>query len=469
MFIVIDIPCIKYMIKQMKKIDRREFYYKAGKAGSGLILLGLTRKGLSSERPPNIIFFTADDLGWKELGCYGNSFVHSPNIDRLAGQGVRFTNAFVTASSCAPCRASIMSGQTPHSVGVLGLTHIHKEFSLSPGETLYPRLLRDAGYATALQGKWHVADFTADWKPYGFDRRFGSYNLWIFSAKAACRFIERNKDRPFYLEMNFSDTHRKAAIHFDMVRKFRVDPDEIHVPEYWNLPDWPEIRKDMAGYYSHAANMDSKIGEVLDCLDECGLAGNTLVCFVSDNGPPFPGAKMFLYDRGIGTPLIMRWPERIEPGSVREELVSVIDIMPTFLEAAGLQIPGSCQGMSLLPLVRGGNTSWRDAVFSEMTWHVEYHPMRSIRTNEWKYIINLSDDPVGLDQCDFKYYLELAEDPDQPFLKPRPPEELYSLPDDPNEQKNLADDPELQAKKAELKARLMNWMKDTKDPYAGSF
>ncbi len=451
----------------MKKIDRREFCEKTGKVSAGLILLGLARTGLSKSRLPNLILITADDLGWRELGCYGNPYIHSPNLDRLAEEGVRFTNAFVTAPSCSPCRASIITGQTPHSVGVLGLTHIHKEFSLSPDEMTLPHALRTAGYVTALQGKWHASSFFDNLSQFGYQKRLGSYFPWIKSTKKACRFIERNRNRPFYLELNFIDTHRKAAIPFDFVKKFPVNPDEIKIPNYWAIPDWPEIREDVAGYYSHIANMDRKIGEVLDHLDHLGLSENTIVCFVSDNGAPYPGAKMFLYDRGIGTPFILRRPGLIQAGSVRDELVSVVDILPTFLDAAGMVIPASAQGRSLLPLGRGEKPAWRDAVFTEMTWHVNYHPMRSIRTREWKYILNLSEDPVGLDQCEpLKWAQRVAALPDQTCLRPRPPEELFYLPDDSNEQKNLAENPAYQAKKAELKARLIQWMKDTQDPYA---
>jgi N-sulfoglucosamine sulfohydrolase len=450
----------------MKEINRRDFCESAGKVGAGLVLLGLSRKGFSSNRPPNIILIVADDLGWKELGCCGNQDIHTPNLDRLAEQGVRFSNAFVTAPSCSPCRSSIVTGQAPHSVGVLGLTHIHKYFSLSTQETTYPKLLQKAGYVTAQQGKRHLAGNFTSLKPYGYEKVLGSYEPMIFSSKKACSFLDKNRHRPFYLELDFFDTHRLAAIPFGQVREFPVDPEKIHVPEYWALPDLPEIRDDAAGYYSHAANMDRKIGEVLDHLDRLGLSDNTLVCFVSDNGPPFPGAKMMLYDRGVGTPLIMRWPKKIKAGMTREELVSVIDIMPTFLEAAGIPVPEDVQGLSLLPLTRGERPAWRDAIFTEMTWHVDYHPMRSVRTDEWKYIWNLSNDPVPLDQCDFEWFRRLAKAPGYPFGKPRPAEELYHLAEDRDEQKNLSDDPTFLSKKQELKNSLIKWMKNTNDPYA---
>jgi arylsulfatase A-like enzyme len=185
--------------------------------------------------------------------------------------------------------------------------------------------------------------------------------------------------------------------------------------------------------------MDAMIGQVLAKLEELGLREKTLVGFVSDNGPPFPGNKLTLYDRGIGTPLLLRWPGKIPAGAVNESLVSTIDLMPTLLEAAGCPSPGG-PGESLLSLIRGeSRRPARDAIFAEMTYHVDYLPMRAVRTAKWKYIRSYSDDAVGLDQCSHMDWAQrLCEAPSQGWTRPRVPEELYDLESDPNEQVNLA-------------------------------
>jgi arylsulfatase A-like enzyme len=176
-----------------------------------------------------------------------------------------------------------------------------------------------------------------------------------------------------------------------------------------------------------------------------------------------------LYDRGIGTPLLLRWPGRIPAGAVNESLVSTIDLMPTLLEAAGCPIPPEVQGESLLPLIRGeSRRPARDAIFAEMTYHVDYLPMRAVRTARWKYIRSYSDDAVGLDQCaHMEWAHRLCELPDQGWTRPRVPEELYDLESDPNEQVNLAARPELEAELAMMRARLDRHMAETRDPYLG--
>ena len=277
----------------------------------------MTNAGISADRP-NIILITADDLGWRDLSCYGDTNLKSPNIDALADEGVRFTNAFVAAPSCSASRAAIITGQIPHSVGVLGLTQAHPRYQMSSDVPTLPGSLRDAGYRTGIHGKWHVAAYKHT-KPYGYDKRMSL--MFIERSDKARRFITANQNRPFYLELNFMQTHRPSlpgeGHGFSQDPDFPVDPDDIEVPEYWRIPNWGPVREDVAGYYSQAMKMDQLIGEVLDHLAALGLAERTLVFFVSDNGPPYPGCKMTCYDRGVGTPLIVRWPEGLPAGQVR--------------------------------------------------------------------------------------------------------------------------------------------------------
>jgi len=221
----------------------------------------------------------------------------------------------------------------------------------------------------------------------------------------------------------------------------------------------------VAGYYSQAAWMDRLIGEILARLAAEGLADKTMVIFVSDNGPMYPGGIGACYDFGIGTPLIIRWPRGIPGGKVVDGMVSTIDLMPTCLEAACAQTPKTVQGRSLLPLGRGDVSEIHDTVYAEMTYHVRYTPMRVIRTREYKYIENLSPDPVGLDMCKgFEWAGRVAELPGQRCCVPRPPEELYNLVKDPNEKTNIAEDHKYTAIKKDLRKKLHKWRTETRDP-----
>lgn len=443
-------------------MDRRDFI----KGSAALAAAPALGRAASASRP-NIILMIADNLGWRDLGCYGDPYVKSPNIDEMAEQGVRFENAFVTAPSCSPSRASIISGQAPHSVHVLGLTHLYPNYQMSPDVPTLPRSLRDAGFCTAINGKWHVAPYKRT-GPYGYQD-----HLTMFSIKKsdkARRFITANKKNPFYLEMNFMQTHRPAlpgkSHAYQMHPDFPVDPDSIRVPSYWGIPDWPEIREDVAAYYSRAACMDRIIGEVMDHLDAEGLAENTLVIFVSDNGPMYPGGIGACHDLGIGTPLLMRWPGGLPQGKVVDGLASTIDLMPTCLDAAGVQTPLSVQGRSLLPVSRDETSEVHEAIYAEMTYHVRFTPMRAIRTMDYKYIENLSPDPIGLDMCSrFEWAQRVAELPGQRCCVPRPPEELYSIASDPNEKINLADNPEYTDIKNRLQQNLHQWREKTRDPF----
>jgi len=461
-------------------MDRRDFIRTVSKMTTASFLLGVGQSiSCSGGRPagsgggPNIILLIADNLGWKDLGCYGNPDIGTPSIDRLAGEGMRFTNAFITASSCSPSRASIITGQYPHTNGVTGLTHIRKRLMLSPFATTLPEVLCASGFNTAIEGKWHVAPYLPT-RWYGYRERLSGMlpkDFFITSSEKALRFIDENKDNTFYLELNYMDTHRDNYGEYQFADGFSVDPEEIAIPDYYVMPDWPEIRTDVARYYSHVSKMDMMIGEVLKKLDELGIAENTLVCFVSDNGAQFPGGIMSLYDRGIGTPLIVRWPGRIPAGIVNDDLVSTIDIMPTFLDAAGCAVPTGVQGESMLRLAAGDNDNdeaLREAVFAEMTYHVDYLPMRAARTKKWKYIRNYSDDAIGLDQLAHKEWAHrLCELPNHGWLRPRVPEELYDLENDPNEQLNLAEDSALAEELKMMRSILDRHMRDTRDPFLG--
>ncbi len=441
-------------------MQRRDFCKGAAIAAAAPFVA----RGAYKERQPNVILITGDDVGWRDLSCYGNNDLETPNIDALAEQGVRFTNAFVTSPSCSASRASIITGQSPHSVNVLGLTHVHTQYQMPKHIPTLPRSLNRAGYVTGIHGKWHVAAFKPSCS-YGYDVQMSI--MKIKHAWKAKRFISACKDRPFYLELNFMQPHRPDFHNhaFQMDPDFPVDPGAIRVPEYWQVPDWPEIREDVAAYYSQMMKMDHIIGDILGHLEKQGLAEDTLVIFVSDNGPPYPGCKMTCYDRGIGAALVMRWPAALPAGKEVDALVSTTDLMPTCLAASGASIPKSVQGSSLLGISRGEADSVRDAVYASITYHVDYQPIRAIRTNEWKYIMNLSSEPFSLDQCaGFEWAHKVAEMERHSYYRSRLPEELYHISKDPHERNNLAGSKEHLEVKQRLERKLREWRQETDDP-----
>ncbi len=450
-------------------LTRRRFLKGVGVAGA---LLPIGCEPIGSEAEPRrlgrILVITADDLGWKDLSCYGNVEVQTPNIDRLAREGVSFDYAFDVTSSCSPSRATYITGQYPHTHGLTGLSHRFPELALPAGYQTLPALLQQAGFYTALEGKWDVAN----WAPvegYGYDELLNSIllSLRIQSSQNALTFIDDHQGEPFYLELNFINTHRDVLGDFQQAAGFEVDPAGVTVPEYWALPQWPAIAEVIARYYSQLRLMDSMVGEVLDHLDRLGLTDSTLVVFVSDNGPPFPGNKTSLYDRGTGTPLIFRWPKGLPAGERRDHLCSTVDLTPTILDAIGLSTPTDMEGMSILGIASDGDAPpIRDAIFSEMTYHSSYIPIRAIRTRAYKYIRNYTDRPLGLgDAGDDPYAADLQALGDQRYLLPRPKEELYHLESDPNEQVNLIDDSSHAAALSDLRARLDTHMRDTSDPF----
>ncbi len=460
-------------------VNRRQFLKKSMKtaltaAASGpLAAMNSCSPGPFSTDPdlPNILFITADNLGIGDLSCYGNRSIKTPNIDSIGIEGVQFENAFVVSSSCAPSRASFVTGQYPHTHGVDALTHLKKTKALSPFHTTLPDLLKKKGYNTAVEGKWHISPYMpTSW--YGYNERLSGImpkDHVIKDSKKTIDFLKRNKDNRFFLQVNYKNSHRDIHGEYQYDPDFPVDPDSITIPGYMNLPNWPEIREDVARYYSQNLRMEQMVGEVLGALDDLGLRDNTLVMFVSDNGPHYPGMISTLYDRGTATPMLVRWPGKIKPGKKVDHLINTIDIMPTFLDAAGIEIPEEVQGRSFYRmLVEDNAPATQEAVFMEMTDHVRYIPCRAIRTERWKYIHNYSDNAFGLDMNNHDEWAHrLCELPGQGWKSPRPEHELYDLKNDPNEINNLAKVKRYSDKLKSLQARLKDFQKRTGDDFLG--
>ncbi len=462
------------------EINRRKFIKNSVKAactvglGAGIFSLSDCGENFSTDKSkPNIILITADDMGWKDLSCYGNKDIKTGNIDKIAEEGVKFTNAFVVSSSCSPSRAALLTGQYPHTNGVTALTHRYKMRSLPPFYQILPSILKENGYNTGIQGKNHVSPYVPV-SCYGYKERMTGIGIFkgdwnIDDSKKSLEFIKKNKENRFYLELNFLQNHRVKKGLFFQDKDFPVDPEKISVPEYWALPDWKEIREDVAKYYSQTLKMNSIIGEILEELERSKIADNTMIVFLSDNGAPFPGNKLSLYDRGTGTPVLIKWPKKIKPGTTVNGLTNAIDIMPSILDAAGIEIPDDIQGKSFWGnVLDNSKEDVNQAVFTEMTSHVFYIPTRAARTKKWKYIRNYSDIAMGLDEIHNKEWAhKLCELPDHPWKKPRLHEELYYLPSDPNEQKNLADSSKHKKDLERMRKLLDKHMVDTKDPFYG--
>lgn len=406
---------------------------------------------------PNFLFFTCHDLG-RHLGCYGRSTVNTPALDRLAGTGVRFDNVFCTAPQCSPSRASMHTGRYPHATGVLGLAHQPFGWRLTPTDQHLAHILARAGYSTTLIGMQHLIE-RGRAEELGYERVFPvapAGEEAVTAIQYLADLAERGK--PFYLEVGFEEPHRP----YDFGGAAPDASRGIDVPAY--LPDVPEARDDFAAFQGAARVMDEAVGRVLEGLARAGLEQNTWVIFTADHGIAMPRAKGSLYDPGIEVALLMRWPGGgLEGGRVVGRLLSNVDFTPTMLEAAGLPAPSNTQGSSFWPLLAGSRYTPRTEIFAEKTFHTYYEPMRCVRTTTHKYIINLEvstavDVPADVRQS--PVYPLLIEE----FARVRDYEELYDLAADPLEQTNLAGQEGLAQVEADLRTRLLSWMRETGDP-----
>lgn len=453
------------------------------------VLKGMAGAAAASVAPPalgqatggrqrNVLLLISDDQGL-DLGCYGVP-IATPRIDRLAREGTRFTRGFAAVSSCSPSRAVINTGLYTHQNGMYGLQHDVHNQQLLPGIMTLPALLRGAGYATALVGKKHVGPDAAF--PYEAElvpERSGIRDVREL-AVAAGSFIRSSDDRPFFVTIAYSDPHRAATDYgndrrWPDVKPVRYDPRRVPLPSH--LPDLPQVRADLAGYYESLSRLDTGVGMILDDLAATGRADDTLVIFLSDNGRPFPGAKTNLYDPGLHLPLIVRAPGAAP--SVNDAMVSWVDIAPTILEWAGVAPPTAYRlsGASLLPLLGRTGDPARDAVFASHDFHEinQYYPMRAIRTRTHSYILNLAhplDYPIAGDVAGSPSWKAIGADPSirlgkrtqAAYLK-REAEELYDLTRDPDELVNLAADPAHAQVRRVLAERLRAVRAATKDPW----
>lgn len=405
--------------------------------------------------PPNIVFLLSDDHSRDDLGCYGNTAVRTPNLDRMAREGMRFNHCYVSSPQCSPNRSSIFTGCTPHTTAT---SRLHTPMPEWEPSFLEP--LKERGYFVGAFRKVHQgAAFDRRWNFYG-DRKTPFEKF--FDA------VPRN--RPFWLQLGFTDPHRPYR-----PGAFQPphDPKTVRVPPY--LPDTPEVRQDLAHYYDGIARMDAECGQLFRILEQRGLKDNTLVIFTGDNGMPFPRAKGTCYDPGICVPLLVWWPGRVRAGAVCDELIAHVDLPVTWLAAAGVAKPAKMQGRSFLDLLLGKPYKGRTEVCSERNWHDNFDPIRSVRTARHKLIFNAAPHfpyRPAWDLADSPSWASILEESRRGRLSPaqqrlldpaRPMLELYDLEKDPGEFNNVATDSAYAETLQDMKARLSSWMHATYD------
>ena len=408
----------------------------------------------------NVLIVHWHDLG-RYLGVYGHADVHSPRLDALAVEAILFTRAHATAPLCSPSRGSLFTGRYPQSNGLVGLAHHGWEYR-SEVQTL-PALLTEAGWHTALFGMQHETSVPSR---LGFDEFDVSNSYCEYVVARAAAWLRDPPDRKFLLTAGFFETHRP----YPHDRYEPADAGRVTLPDY--LPDTPDVRADLADFYGSITVADAAVGELLDVLDETGLAENTWVVFMTDHGPALPRAKSTLYDAGTGIALIVRPPRaRATGGRVYDDLFSGVDLLPTLLEFLGVQVPAEVDGLSHARNLLAYSGEVRSAVYTTKTYHDSFDPIRAIRTKEYSYIENYAQRPL----LDLPWDIEESA-PGQavaPYVDaPRPERELYDLVADPTERNNLlitADDDKAEALAKDLALSLNDWRSKTNDVIPSDF
>jgi N-sulfoglucosamine sulfohydrolase len=408
---------------------------------------------------PNILVFIADDAGWRDFGCYGNQGINTPNIDALAADGLKVNRAFLTTSQCSPTRTSLLTGEFAHT---LRTEDLHTP--LSADKKTVAAHLKDAGYYTGLIRKSHIGPNAI--KQFDYFHPSSDESQY----PELVEFLDKSKEKPFFLWYAFIDPHRpyqEGA--FDPPH----NPARVQVPPF--LADTENTRKDLALYYDEIGRMDKNIGITVAELKKRGMLDNTLIVFITDNGMPFTRAKGTLYDEGIRSPLIFHWPAAVSSGRTSNEMVSLINLAPTFLDLAEQEIPASMYGRSLRNLLQGDDFKGDEYVFSERNWHDCDEHMRSVRSDTFKLIKNayiewphgtaadLAGSPSHQDLLKLKKEGKLNSHQLLIFESPRPVIELYNIIDDPYEFNNLAYDAKYRPVIRKLHDVLLNWMESTND------
>ena len=456
----------------MKRMNRRDFI-KYASAGIGACAVGITDEVFSAESrgdKPNIVFIFADEMRYSAMGCMGNSDVKTPNLDRLAEEGMLFTNALSSGPVCTPYRAQLLTGRYSHSTGV-----IRNDIRLPANEITIAEAFKEQGYATGYIGKWHLDAGRKE--PKGTDRRDGfvppgpyrqGWDYWAalgcshnyFHTKyyrdnaepimidgyepdvqtdLAVEYIKQHRRQPFCLMMSWGPPHFpfKAPDRWDI-----YDPEKLAVPP--NVPsDKQQVTRELlAQYYGMVTSIDACMNRIVNALSVMGLADNTIVCFTSDHGDMIWSHncehKQRPWEESIHIPFIMRWPRKIKPGQKKDVLFNSVDVMPTLLGLCGIKGPAAMEGTDLSGVILGTSNKEPDSAYLAI-WAVQEDgsvgsvtnpgvDWRGVRTKEWAYAYTLKGDWI-----------------------------LYNIKQDPYQLNNLVDDPKHQAKKAEMRQLVEQW------------
>ncbi|MGD2183561.1 sulfatase family protein [Lusitaniella coriacea] len=463
---------------QINQWGRRSFIQTCIAAGT-TVLASKVFAQTPPNRQRNVLLIVADDQGRDQLGCYGNRRIETPHLDRLAAEGVKFSNAFAAVSSCSASRGTILTGLYPHQNGQYGHEHSYHNFRLQDWVQPLPALFAANQYRTGLIGKLHVGG-TPQQFPFDFvvppETVMGSRDGKTIAEQAGVFFNEA-RDRAFFLLVGYSDPHRWGQFgnlqSYPGVTPKVYQEGEVIVPPF--LPDLPEVRRDLAQMYQAVSRLDASVGLLLAQLKASGRDRETLIIYLSDNGIPFPGGKTNLYEPGVRLPLILSNPEIARSGKTQNAMVSFIDLVPTLLDWTGIVPPDyPLPGRSLLN--QDSPTEWDRVHFSHTFHGIHlYYPMRGARSRQFKYIHNLfpelqyplSDDITASPTWQTivaKNLERLGKRPLSTYLN-RPPEELYDLEDDPDETKNLAKDPRFASILNTLRGNVRQMQETTKDPW----
>jgi len=509
---------MKNKITHRNSMNRREFLKQSLVATTGaaavssfeeahLLARQMVNVHATSTRLPNIVLIYTDDHAQWAVGAYGNKDVHTPNIDRLAAQGMRFTQGF-TKPVCSPSRAMLLTGQYSHRVGIPDyIRYGHGGNGLPAGTATIASVLKDTSYATGLVGKWHLGygekyypelfgfnhaecyQYVAPGKPYGTrltflidgkeEGRLKSDRTSIL-ADRAIHFIRSNREKPFFLFLSIYRPHLAwLPVPDEDLAHYKGRP--LTVPDLSRFPDVEvseEKLRELTGlYYANITCADRNMGRIFDVLDELKLTDNTIVIFIGDNGfnvghhgllgkgnarflyideqdriSRAKGTRPNMFDRSVLVPFIIRWPGTVKPGTTSDALVSTIDILPTVMDVTGAGARRKLQldGQSLLPILKGEREiAWRDAYCDtyDMIYLVEAH-MRMIRTDQWKLVLYFPP--------------EYRRDKDGRPLAYGNPHELFNLREDPEELNNIYGQESVRNIQEQLEQRLYAWMRETR-------
>jgi N-sulfoglucosamine sulfohydrolase len=456
--------------------------YFATSIGCLVLVFACTSAKIESLQKPNILFIVSEDNG-PDLGCYGVKEVTTPNLDQLAEEGVLFENAYVPYSVCSPSRGAIYTGLYPHQNGQIGLA-THKFRMYKDFKTL-PVYMKEAGYRTGCLGKIHVNPESA----IPFDYRaikganFAKKNLKQYAEEAET-FISSSDD-PFFLMVNFPDAHYPLQRQVEGMPANPIDGSDLNGSIPFIGADSDRLRKYTANYYNSMNRLDESVGMLLEKLEASGKSANTLIIYIGDHGAQFSRGKCSNYEAGLKIPLIIKQPGSANKGFRTDQLVSTIDLLPTFLNAAQIEVPEELPGKSLMPFLDDKNVvNNRDYIFADGNGSsaLFYYPRRSVRGKRFKLIHNLlyeRENPKyhfyeshknphfdgGTEEAEI---LNASDEVIKAYKTWRnPPKyELYDLQSDPYEFKNLSEDSKYKDTLDHLIATLENWQKETNDPLA---